>query len=183
MLTVGLLTTTVFGATSSQSGVSDTQTYGYVRFDGLQGEATEPMYRDWSDMIGFKHHITREIIPGTPTPGPLTFDPIVIRKEVDKISPNLQDAITRGNTFREVEIHFAADYTTSGRQAYYEYRLRDAFIVDYNVEWDSSEVGRPIEEVALNFEEVRVIYKELDSKGNLMDEIVWEWNLAAPLPP
>jgi type VI secretion system Hcp family effector len=183
MLTVGLLATTVFGATTSQSGVSDAQTYGYVKFDGLSGESTEPMYRDWSDIIGFEHHISREIVPGTPTPGLLTFDPIVISKEVDKISPKLQEAISRGTFFREVEIHFASDYTSSGRQSYYEYVLKDATIVDYNVEWESSSVGRPIEDVALNFEEVKVTYVEIDSKGNQKDVVVWEWNLANPLPP
>jgi type VI secretion system Hcp family effector len=177
IISVGLLTTSVFGATTSDSGVSDIQTYGYVKFDGLDGESTEPMYRGWSDIIGFEHHIAREIVPGTPTLGPLVFDPIVITKEVDKISPKIQEAISRGTLFRDVEIHFAADYTSSGRHAYYKYELKDAYVVDYNVQWSSSSTGRPIEDIALNFEEVKVIYVEIDSKGNAKDETIWEWNL------
>jgi type VI secretion system Hcp family effector len=183
MLSVGLFTTTVFGATTSESGVSDIQTYGYVKFDGLDGESTEPMYRDWSDIIGFEHHFFREIVPGTPTPGQLVFDPIVITKEVDKISPSLQDACARGTLFRDVEIHFAADYTSSGRHAYYKYEFKDAIIVDYNVQWSSSSTGRPIEEVSLVFEEVMVTYVEIDSKGNPKGDTIFHWNLMSPSPP
>jgi type VI secretion system secreted protein Hcp len=180
VITITIFTTTAFGATNSNSEI--TESFGYVKFDGLDGEATEPNHRDWSDIYGFNQHVTREIIPGSSQPGPLVFNPFVIHKNIDKSTPKIQEALSRGTIFPKVDVHITADYTSGGKQTYYAYEFKDAYIVDYKANWDASSDNIPNEEISILFEEIRVTYIQYGTKGAVVDQTEYAWNVVANSP-
>lgn len=49
--------------------------------------------------------------------------------------------------------------------AYLRYELKDVHVVSYNVPSGDQRGGRPVEEVGLAFEEIRVIHTEYDESG------------------
>jgi type VI secretion system Hcp family effector len=180
VVTITIFTTTAFGATNSKSEI--TESFGYVKFDGLDGEAQEPSHRDWSEINGFNQHLTREIIPGSSQPGPLVFNPFVIHKNIDKITPKIQEALSRGTIFPKVDVHITADYTSGGKQTYYSYEFMDAYIVDYKANWDTDTDNIPTEEISILFEEIRVTYVQYGTKGAVLDQTEYAWNVAANSP-
>jgi len=176
----------------------------YIKFDGIDGESQDKAHKGWSEIVSFSQPISK---PGGGATGPtrrrgdVVLDDIVVVKQLDKASPKLAESICNGKVFPKVEIHLTGPSEGSTCQGtFYAYELKNVMITSYKVIGSNplayaliapapdvtmpysgpfivQAVDDPMEEMSLNFEEIKVTYTECDpttgkSKGNV--EYSWK---------
>ena len=147
----------------------------YIKFDGIDGEAKDSTHQTWGDLLSFSHKIHKSSSSATDaqrTRGETTLGDVVIVREMDKASPKLQEAVLKGMMFPMVQFEFAS---SSDRATYLKYELTNVMITSITSSGTADD--RPTEEIALNFEEIKVTYTEYDpvtkkKKGNV--EYSWK---------
>ena len=187
-----------------ESAELTTHSSAYVKFEGIDGESKDTVHENWSEIVSFNQGIHK---PGggatgtTRSTGEVIFDDIVIIKQVDKSSPKLAEAICKGKVFTKVEIHLTGPSEGSTCQGtFYAYELKNVMITSYTVSGSNplayalvalapeitmpstgpfivQAVDAPLEEVALNFEEIKVTYTECDSSGKSKGNIEYSWKV------
>jgi len=153
---------------------------GYIKFEGIDGEAQDKDHKNWSDIVSFSQGISQ---PGgsstgaTRRRGDVVLGDILCAKELDKSSPKLAEAVCKGKIFPKVEINLTASTTDAGRVTYYVYELKNVMINSYNISGSGQSEDVPTEEVSMNFEEIKVTYTECDSKGGSKGKIEYSWKV------
>lgn len=152
---------------------------GYIKFDGVDGESLDKDHSKWSDIESFNQVVHK---PGTGTGvarrrGDVVLDDILVVKALDKASPKLAESVCKGKVFPKVEIHITRSYEDAGRVTYYAYELKNVQVVNYSVGGATQAQQQPLEEVSLNFEEIKVTYTEADSKGKKKGNIEYSWKV------
>lgn len=165
--------------TAEGTGSTGTPSMGFIKFEGIDGEAQDKDHNGWSDLVSFDQVIHT---PGTSTDltrrrGDVTLEDILVTKELDKSSPKLAEAICKGSVFPKIEIHMTASYTDGGRLTYYAYELKNVMITSYTVGGATATDEVPMESFSLNFEEIRVTYTETDSSGKSKGNIEYSWKV------
>ena len=151
----------------------------YIKFDGLDGECQDKDHKNWSDLLSFSQPIHK---PGggtgaTRRRGDVVLEDVVVTKELDKASPKLAEAVCKGRVFPKVEIHVTASYTDAGRVTYYAYELKNVQVCSYNINGSGQSDQVPVEDMSLNFEEIKVTYTENDAKGKKKGNIEYTWKV------
>jgi type VI secretion system secreted protein Hcp len=152
----------------------------YIKFDGIDGESQDKDHKSWSDMMSFGQSMHQ---PGSGATGAsrrrgdVILDDIVIAKELDKASVKIAESVCKGKVFPKVEIDMTASYTDVGRVTYYRYELTNVMVTSYNVNGSGQAEDVPTEDLALNFEEVKVTYTEMDSKGKTKGNVEYSWKV------
>ena len=152
--------------------VNDAEAAAFMKFEGVDGEATDKDHSSWSDLASFSQTITR----GDPTADSTrqragaTLGDIVLVKELDKASPKLAESILTGKVFPKVEIHLASSAGT-----YFAYELKNVMVTSYSISGGADD--RPTEQFSLNFEEIKVTYTELDSDGKSKGNVEYSWKV------
>lgn len=152
---------------------------GYIKFDGVDGECQDKDHKNWSDLGSFSQAIHK---PGggtgaTRRRGDVVLDDLLCVKELDKSSPKLAEAVCKGKVFPKVEIHLTASYTDAGRVTYYAYELKNVQVVNYSISGAGQSDQVPMEEICLNFEEIKVTYTETDSAGKKKGNVEYSWKV------
>ena len=152
---------------------------GYIKFDGLEGEALDKSHKGWSDILQFSQALTK---PGggtgaTRRRGDVILEDVVVVKEIDKSTPKLAEAICKGRVFATVFIEVTASFTDAGRVPYYRVELKKAQVSNYSFDGAAQADQVPTETVCLNFEEIKVTYTECDSSGKTKGNIEYTWKV------
>lgn len=171
--------TTALAIVVGTIAVPRTWAAAYIKFDGVDGEAQDKDHKNWSDLLSFNQAIHK---PSTGTGvtrrrGDVVLDDIVLVKQLDKSSPKLAESICKGRVFPKVEIHMTASYTEAGRVTYYSYELKNVLVTSYSVSGAGQSEDIPMEEISLNFEEIKVTYTEFDSKGSSKGNVEYSWKV------
>ena len=143
---------------------------GFIKFDGVDGESEDKDHGKWSNMINFSQliHKAGAGTGSTRRRGDVVLEDIVIVKELDKSSTKLAESVCKGKVYPKVEIHVTAAYTDAGAVTYYAYELKNVQIASYNISGNTARGGDgapPVENMTLNFEEIKVTYTECDKGG------------------
>ena len=152
----------------------------YIKFDGVDGEAQDDKHKNWSDLVSFSQAIHK---PGggatgqSRRRGDVILEDIVCTKELDKASPKIAESVCKGKVFPKVEIHLTASYTDAGRVTYYAYELKNVQVVNYAIGGSGQSEEVPLEEMSLNFEEIKVTYTETDSAGKKKGNVEYNWKV------
>jgi type VI secretion system secreted protein Hcp len=151
----------------------------YIKFDGVDGEAQDKDHGAWSDLASFSQAIHK---PGAGTGatrrrGDVILEDIVCVKELDKSSPKIAEAVCKGKVFPKVEIEMTASYTDAGRVTYYRYELKNVQVTSYSISGSGQSEEVPVEEISLNFEEIKVTYTEHDSRGKKKGNVEYTWKV------
>jgi len=152
----------------------------YIKFDGVDGEAKDKDHNNWSDIAAFGQGLHQ---PGSGSTGPtrrrgkVVLDDITVSKELDKASPKIAEAVCKGKVFPKVEIHLTASYTDGGRVTYYAYELKNVLVTSYNINGGGQSDEVPMEDFALNFEEIKVTYTETNKKGKKKGSVEYSWKV------
>ena len=151
----------------------------YIKFDGLDGEAQDKDHKGWSDLASFNQVIHK---PGVGTGatrrrGDVVLEDIVCSKEIDKCSPKLAEAVCKGRVFPKVEIHVTASFTDAGRVTYYAYELTNVQVASYNISGAGQTEDVPMEDITINFEEIKVTYTECGPDGKSKGNIEYSWKV------
>ena len=163
----------LFAATSAGAAV-------FMKISDIKGESTDTTDHDHEGWIVVESLSTSmNVAPsraGTGTGATrrrsdAIVEDVSLTKHVDKASAKLAEAVCKGETIPKVEIHVTASYTDAGRQTYYKYELTNVMVTSYSVS-NSGGSERPVENITLNFGEVKVTYDQqgMKSKGNVETE-------------
>ena len=177
---------------------------GYVKFEGINGESQDAVHEGWSEIVSFSQPI---ISPGGGATGAtrrradVILEDIVIVKQIDKASPKLAEAICKGTVFPKVEIHLTGPSEGSTCQGtFYAYELKNVLITAYKVTGSNplayaliapapdsilpysgpfivQAVDAPMEEISINFEEIKVTYTECDTSGKSKGNVEFSWKV------
>jgi type VI secretion system secreted protein Hcp len=183
LLTIGLLTASTFSAVSVDEDVvtpSRTPYAGFVKFSGINGEATEANHIGWSNIIGFEQGYGT---PDDPSRGVsrrrslAIVDDIEVTKQLDKASPKIAEGMLKGTVFSEVEIELVGSYGDAGTKTYYRIELKNALVTSYVIGSEDVEKEYPEDTFTINFEEVKVTYTEIDESGSSKGNIEYTYSV------
>jgi type VI secretion system secreted protein Hcp len=150
-------------------------TAAYVKYEGVDGESKDMDHEGWIDLVAISQPLHEPGSSSAPTRrrGDVVLEDIVIEKEADKASAKLAEAVCKGKVFPKVEIHLTASDST--RTTYYTYELKNVRVSSYSVGGaGSSEGGVPLEQISLNFEEIKVSYAQPRGKAKGKVETSWK---------
>lgn len=153
----------------------------FIKFEGIDGESTDDDHKGWSDLVTFDqiiHTPGTTAADGTWRPGVAVLEDIVVTKDLDKASPKLAEAVCRGKMFPLVQVHVARNFGVASTVVYYAYELRNVIVTSYSVGGSTATGGIPMEQVSLNFEEIKVTYTEFDAMGRKKGNVEYTWNVA-----
>ena len=154
----------------------------YIKFDGVEGEAQDKAHKGWSDLASFGqglHQPGAGATGATRRRGDIIMDDLSCSKELDKASPKIPESICKGKIFPKVEIHLTASTTDAGRECFYAYELKNVMVTSYNIGGSGQSEDVPMEDFALNYEEIKVTYTETDSKGKAKGNVEYSWKVEA----
>jgi type VI secretion system secreted protein Hcp len=175
----------------------------YIKFEGIDGESISLGHEDWSEIVAFSQAFGK---PGSMdttsrSRGDVVVEDIVVVKQVDKSSPKLAEAMCKGQLFTKVEIHLTGPSEGSTCEGtFYAYELKNVMITSYKVTGSNplayalvapapdlilpysgpfivQAVDAPMEEISLNFEEIKVTYTECDSTGKSKGNVEFSWKV------
>ena len=141
----------------------------FLKIDGIDGESSDKDHKDWINLLSVSSGIVR---PASGT-GAATFEPIVIRKRIDKSSPKLMEAIATGQHLNEVIIEVAHP-TRQGK--YIKVTMNDVLVSSYQSQGTASDV--PTEEVAFYYSKIEFEYTPEDGQAV---EFAWDVENNIPL--
>jgi type VI secretion system secreted protein Hcp len=101
----------------------------FLMIQGVRGESTDKDHDGWIDVLSFSGSLTRpgSGVKGTsPSRGTVSMGDISVTKEIDKASPKLNDALSKGTHFPEIELEMRAATGGSGQSIIYT--LKDVVI-------------------------------------------------------
>lgn len=151
----------------------------FIKFDGIDGEAKQKDHKDWSVIASFNQILHK---PGTGSTGGrrrgnAIVEDIIVSKKLDKSSPKIAEGLLKGKFFRKVEIDVTAPYSDAGKQTYYRYELKNVIVTSYSIHGTGGARDVPVEEFALNFEEIKVTYTERNRAGKSKGNVEYSWNV------
>lgn len=157
---------------------------GYIKFEGIDGEATEPAHMGWSNITSFSVGMTNAVSTMGPmggrATGKVSFGDLVITKVVDKSSPKLMETSVKGITIPKVELHLVNKTGGGKPTVYYRYELKNVLISSYQISGDTSGSGvPPTEQISLSYGGISVFYTEMDESGKSKGEIPFKWDIKA----
>jgi type VI secretion system secreted protein Hcp len=149
---------------------------GFAKFDGIKGESTDKDHGKWVDITSFEQgaSIPTSSVSTGRARAAAQFADIKIKKGLDAASPKLAEALARGTVIKSVKLHLTST-TASSRATYYQVELKNVRISSYQL--GGAVNGIPIEELTLNFEEIKVTYTKIDSRGKKSGSISYSWNV------
>ncbi len=124
------------------------------------------------DILSFRHGLARSADRRSPV-----FGDVIVTKEIDSSSTKLAEAVAEGLIIPSLEIHLTASYAVAAPQTYLRYELKNVRPSRYDIGGSGQSGGRPTEEVAFNFEEVKVTYTEYDESGLPRGETEFSWKV------
>jgi len=150
----------------------------YIKFDGIDGEVVEKNHEKWVELTSFSNGLSKS--GGNQTgsqrvQGVTIFEDIRCTKNSDKTTPKLLKAVAEGKSFSKVQIEVTT-HTDNGPQVIMAYSLKDVYVTSYDI--SSMGEGRPGESMSLNYEEIKIEYYPVDSKGKRGGAVDFAWNVA-----
>ena len=151
--------------------VNDAEAAAYLKFDGVDGEATDAKHKEWIEVLSFSQSIHRgDSGSSAGFSAGAVFEDIVITKELDKSSPKLAESVATGKHIPKVEFEL-----TSSAGTYYKYELTNVMVTSYSISGDADE--RPTEQISLNFEEIKTTYTKYGADGSKKGNVEYTWNV------
>lgn len=151
----------------------------FVKFDGIDGESTDANHIGWSDLLSIAETISRPdagVTGQSRRRGAAVFEDVVLVKEIDKTSVKLREKLARGEVIPKVEIELTATFG-GARATYFKYELTNVQVTSFTMSVSGSDGDVPVEELSLNFEEIKWIYIQFDNTGASQGNFEAEWNV------
>jgi type VI secretion system secreted protein Hcp len=150
----------------------------YVKYDGIDGEATHETHKKWLDAGSLQFGVGRSIsTPAGSTANREASEPsvseVTISKLMDSASPKLFTESCTGAAGKKVQIHLVS--TGSPGNTYVEYTLTNALISSYSV---STGGDRPSESVSISFTKLEYKFIPYDDKNKAGTPISVSYDLS-----
>jgi type VI secretion system secreted protein Hcp len=161
----------------------------FVRFDGIDGEATERNHEGWSTVESINTSVFRPSSASARTRSRADFEDLILVKTIDAAGPYLQLAAWNGRVIPTVEIEIVG--TGELRPVLWEIELRNVAVTSYSMGTTGQDdltpnslplvatSMYPTEQVTLDFEKATVRYFEMSDDGSIGAEHEVEFDIAA----
>lgn len=142
----------------------------FLQLDGVPGEATDDKHKDWIELLSYDHSMmqpvssTRSSAGGAAT-GRTQHGDFSITKFVDKASPKLYEAVSKGNHFSKAKIEVCR--AGGGQVKFLEITLEEVMISNVSLSsHGQSKKGDelPVENVHLNYGKIEWVYTQQKRK-------------------
>ena len=134
---------------------------GYLKFEGVKGEAQDKDHQDWIDIVSVQWGNTKRLTTatGVRVRGPrMAAGSVTITKRVDKASPILMRRNASGKHMKKVIV----DSNYGGARAtYLKYELQNVRITSYTT---SGSGANMTETITLSYQKIRAIPARLRKK-------------------
>ena len=156
---------------------------GYIEFDGIKGNSLDEKHKDWIDIQSFSQNITRPSTAGKTgvarSRASAVLSDVHITKLMDKSSAKLIQAVASGQIFKTVKIDLATSVGSKGeRTVFWKWELKNVIVSSYDLSGTAGDGGDvPMESIALNCEEIKWIYVDLDKEGKSTGNIDASWKV------
>jgi type VI secretion system secreted protein Hcp len=151
----------------------------FIKFDGIDGEATEAKHSKWIDVDSFhwgvSHHV--DMVGAAQSSGKAAIESFSFTKLTDSSSPKLALSCCTGEHIKLAEIHFSQ--STGDRLVWMSYKFTDVMISGFNISGNPSGVDRPQESISISFSKWEQKYQPTDNKGKLGGAIPAGYDLKA----
>lgn len=138
----------------------------FLKFDGIDGDATEDGHKDWIAIDSFQMGVGRGI--STPVGDAArresskpSISEVVFTKRMDKASLKLWESSLIGNEGKKITIDFTRTGDKGKLEVFAQYELTNSLISGYSV---SSGGDAPTESVSLNF--TKFMFKFVGATGD-----------------
>ena len=137
--------------------------FHFDKFEGIEGEATDPAHQGWSEFDTFSFGISRQAgLPGGA--GSVQLTDAKLMKKVDKSSPLLMLGCCTGQHIPEAMLEYTRP-TGGGDKVYMKVKLCDCLISSYSLSGGGGN-SLPVDSLSLNFTKIEMTYIPYDSAGN-----------------
>ncbi|MBK7873375.1 MAG: type VI secretion system tube protein Hcp [Saprospiraceae bacterium] len=157
---------------------------GYIKFDGIDGEASDPMHKGWSDIasfsVGMNSTVSAAGAAGGRAAGKTSFGDLIITKNIDKSSPKLMEYLATGKYIPKVELHLAIKARDGKSNVYLRYELKNVFVTSYQISGNTDDSNSlAAEQINLSYASLHVFYVEMDGTGKPKGEVPFKWDVKA----
>ena len=147
----------------------------FLKIEGIDGESTDNEHKDWIIIESMSSPLSSSV-GAERSRGDVILGDLFVVKELDKSTPLLGEAITKGGHFDKVKIDLVRTVADGSRATYYQYELKNVLVTSYNIGGSGGE-DKLTENITLNFEEVKVAYIEFDDDGNNKGTVEATWKI------
>lgn len=139
----------------------------YLSLDGIPGESLEDKHKDWIEVLSYGHSMTQPTSStrssaGGATTGRAEHGDIVITKHIDKASPKLYEALSKGTHIPKATIEFLR--AGGDKVKYLEIKLEEILISNVTSGGGSGADNFPTEQVSLNYGKIEWVYTQQKRK-------------------
>jgi type VI secretion system secreted protein Hcp len=139
----------------------------FLKVDGVDGESTDKDHKNWIPVINWSFGNSAPLDPQTSSrTGKFKMQDFKFTKRTDKASPTLFGAVASGKHYPKVEL--SVNKSGSGGAQFLKIELKNSSISSF-VSLGSSGAGGseayPMEEIMLNFDNIKFTYTEFDARG------------------
>lgn len=161
----------VNAAVSDQYGSHDTWMTLVINGQQIEGDTYREARKGMIEVLQFEQSVitAREAGSGMAT-GRRQYQPLLIRKRIDKASPLLMKALTNNENVTEARFGFYRPNPTGDGtdERFYEIRLRNARVASVKIVQDGN--GAPMEEITFVFQSISWTY----TNGGVTHEDTWD---------
>jgi len=154
----------------------------YLKIDGpsISGESADEKHLDWIEVISFSHYMRqpRSVVSssaGGHTSERVEHGEIILRKEMDSVSPQLYLNCSSGQTFDKAELHFMRADADGARVQYMTIELLKVLISSVSPSVESE--GLPTESVSLKYAAAKWTYRRQGIGGLEKGSVQTSWSL------
>lgn len=155
----------------------------FVNFGDIKGEVTESAHKDWVGALSVNFTVSQppsvtQKTAGGRTQEAVEFSELVITKLVDKASPKLFEACTKGSHIPEVTIDYQRA-SNDGPIKYLEIKLKEVVISGMVHNADPKGGNNfPTETVSMVFGAIEKTYTQQGADGKKGGNVAAKWNVA-----
>jgi type VI secretion system secreted protein Hcp len=153
---------------------------GYVKFDGIDGEATDVDHKNWINLLAFEQTFSR---PGAGSSGmsrrrgDAVVEDLQLTTEYDKASPKLQEKCLKGEVIPKMELELTASYSETTTVTYTKIELKNVMITSYTLGSEDVNTLYPTGFLTVNYEEIKFTYTETDDEGKTKGNVEYTYKV------
>ncbi len=153
----------------------------FIKIDGIPGESQDDKHKDWIEILDFEHEMSQPSSATASSAGGGTtervdHEDIQITKHIDKASPKIYEALSKGTHIPNVLIEFCR--AGGDKLKYMEIKLEQVIISYAKPGGSKNDDAFPTEDVKFNYGKIKWTYtqqKRADGTGG--GNVAGGWDL------
>lgn len=152
----------------------------FCKIEGIKGESKDDKHKDWIEILSFNHSVNQPISAasrtGGRTAGRAEFQDLVIKKVIDKATPELYLHCSNGKHIPKAELEFVME--SGKKHTFMKYEIKDIIVSSVTPTGDNTgDDVRPHENVAMSYGSISWEYTPIDEKGSPGAALKRGWDL------